>query len=198
MPNHPKLIEKIEEYLKTHLTKHRCEHVLSVRDQSVKLAKLHNINSDKSELAALLHDSLKEIPNNELLQYANEHGLLIDTYEEKNISLLHGKLAPFFAKNQFGIDDEVVNNAMRNHTTGSAVMGPVDKVLFVSDFCEPLRLYNEADSVRALAENDLEEAAFEVIKHKIKKNLSKNRIIHPDCFNAYNAMSQNRTKLNTQ
>ena len=89
MPSHPKLIEKIEEYLKTHLTKHRCEHVLSVRDQSVKLAKLHNINSDKAELAALLHDSLKEVPNNKLLQYAKEHGLLIDKYEEKNISITY-------------------------------------------------------------------------------------------------------------
>ena len=198
MPNPPKLIEKIEEYLKTHLTQHRCEHVLSVRDQAAKLANRHNINSDQSELAALLHDSLKEIPNDELLQYAKEQGFLIDKYEEKNISLLHGKLAPFFAKNQFGIDDEVVNNAMRKHTTGAAEMGSVDKVLFVADFCEPLRRHTESNAVRTLAEHDLETAAFEVIKHKIQKNLSKNRIIHPDSFKAYNAMAQNCTEGNLQ
>ena len=69
-------------------------------------------------------------------------------------------------------------------------MGPVDKVLFVADFCEPLRQYIEAETVRNLAERDLEAASFEVIKHKIRKNLSKNRIIHPESFNAYNTMAQ--------
>ena len=198
MPNPPKLIEKIEEHIKTHLTKHRCEHVLSVRDQAVKLANRHNINSNQAELAALLHDSLKEVPSNELLQYSKEQEFLMDKYEEKNIGLLHGKLAPFFAKNQFGIDDEVVNNAMRKHTTGTADMGLVDKVLFVADFCEPLRKHTEASAVRTLAEHDLDAAAFEVIKHKIRENLSKNRIIHPDSFKAYNAMAQNCTEGNLQ
>lgn len=190
MPNQTKLIARIEEHLKKELTANRFAHVLSVRDQARNLAKRYNIDSKKVELAALLHDSVKEFSDCELLKFAKEHEFLIDEYEHNNISLIHGKLAPFFAKNQFGINDEIVNNAMRKHTTGASKMGPVDKVLFVADFCEPLRQYPEAETVRNLAERDLEAASFEVIKYKIKKNLSKNRIIHPESFNAYNTMAQ--------
>ena len=190
MPNQTKLIARIEEHLKKDLTANRFAHVLSVRDQARNLAKRYNIDSKKVELAALLHDSVKEFSDCELLKFAKEHEFLIDEYEHNNIGLIHGKLAPFFAKNQFGINDEIVNNAMRKHTTGTSKMGPVDKVLFVADFCEPLRQYPEAETVRNLAERDLEAASFEVIKYKIKKNLSKNRIIHPESFNAYNTMAQ--------
>ena len=190
MLNQTKLIARIEEHLKKDLTANRFAHVLSVRDQARNLAKRYNMDSKKVEIAALLHDSLKEFSDCELLKFAKKHDFLIDEYEQDNISLIHGKLAPFFAKNQFGIDDEIVNSAMRKHTTGASKMGPVDKVLFVADFCEPLRQYSEAETVRNLAERDLEAASFEVIKHKIRKNLSKNRMIHPESFNAYNTMAQ--------
>ncbi len=65
MPNSPELINKIEAYLREHLTPYRCEHVLSVRDQAVSLAKRHGIDADQAELAALLHDCLKELSNEE-------------------------------------------------------------------------------------------------------------------------------------
>tara|TARA_Y100001960_G_C14608239_1_gene794397 strand:+ start:475 stop:1071 length:597 start_codon:yes stop_codon:yes gene_type:complete len=196
MPNSPKLIESIEKHLQANLSTHRYEHVLSVRDQAVKLAVRHNINPEQAELAALLHDCLKELSNDELLKYAKEHKFVFDQYEENNVSLLHGKLAPFMAKNQFGIDDEVVNNAMRKHTTGAIEMEPVDMILFVADFCEPLRPYAEAETVRALAEHDLEMATLEVMKCKIRKNLSKNRTIHPDSFDSYNSLIENHTRVN--
>ena len=134
MANPPVLIEKIESHLRENLTPYRCEHVLSVRDQAVSLARQHGINEDQAELAALLHDCLKELSNNELLQYADEHGLEIDEHERKNLSLLHGKVAPYFARSEFGVEDEVVFDAMRKHTTGAVEMGPVDTLLFVADF----------------------------------------------------------------
>ena len=193
MANPPELIEKIESHLRDHLTPYRCEHVLSVRGQAVSLARQHGINEDQAELAALLHDCLKELSNNELLQYADEHGLEIDEHERKNLSLLHGKVAPYFARSEFGVEDEVVFDAMRKHTTGAVEMSPVDTLLFVADFCEPLRPYAEALTVRTLAERDLEIAALEVVQCKIRKSLSKHRAIHPDSFHAYNAMVEKRT-----
>ena len=193
MPTSPELIEKIEAYLREHLTPYRCEHVLSVRDQAVSLAKRHGIDAYQSELAALLHDCLKELSNEELKNYADNNRLQPDDHEQKNLSLLHGKVAPFLAKSEFGVTDEVVFDAMRKHTTGAVEMSPVDTVLFVADFCEPLRPYAEALTVRTLAERDLEIAALEVVQCKIRKSLSKHRAIHPDSFHAYNAMVERRT-----
>ena len=193
MANALELIKKIESYLRENLTPYRCEHILSVRNQAVSLAKRHDINKDQVELAALLHDCLKELSHDKLLLYANEHGLEIDEHERKNLSLLHGKVAPFFARSEFGVDDEVVFAAIRKHTTGAVEMSPIDTVLFVADFCEPLRPYAEALTVRTLAERDLEIAALEVIQCKIRKSLAKHRTIHPDSFHAYNAMVERRT-----
>ena len=193
MANAPELIEKIEAHLRKHLTPYRCDHVLSVRGQAVSLAKRHGINEDQAELAALLHDCLKELSNDDLLTFATKNGLEIDHHEQKNLSLLHGKVAPFYAKEEFGVDDEIVFDAMRKHTTGAVEMSPVAMVLFVADFCEPLRPYAETLTVRTLAERDLEIAALEVVQCKIRKSLAKHRTIHPDSFHAYNAMVEKRT-----
>lgn len=193
MANAPELIEKIETHLREHLTPYRCTHVLSVRDQAMSLAKRHGINEDQAELAALLHDCLKELSNDDLLAFAARHRLEIDPHEQKNLSLLHGKVAPFYAKEEFGVNDEIVFDAMRKHTTGAVEMSPVAMVLFVADFCEPLRPYAEALTVRTLAERDLEIAALEVVQCKIRKSLVKHRTIHPDSFHAYNFMVEKRT-----
>ena len=66
-------------------------------------------------------------------------------------------------------------------------------MLFVADFCDPLRPYAEALTVRTLAERDLEIAALEVVQCKIRKSLSKHRAILPDSFHAYNAKVEKRT-----
>ena len=194
MANDPDQIARIEAYLSENLSPARFKHILGVRETAVALAKRHGIDPARAELAALLHDCAKERPDDELLALAKRHGLEADEHEQRTPGLLHGKVAPFVAAEQFAVGDETVFDAMRCHSTGAVEMGPLDQLLFVADFCEPNRPYTAAEEVRELAERDLEAAVLEVMQFKLRKTLLKKQPVHPDSFHAYNALLDKRTR----
>jgi|TARA_B100001971_G_scaffold130993_1_gene120908 predicted HD superfamily hydrolase involved in NAD metabolism len=194
MTNDPDQIARIETYLSENLSPARFRHVMGVREVALTLAKRHGIDEAQAELAALLHDCVKERPNDELLGLAKRHGLQVDKHEQQMPDLLHGKVAPFVAAERFGVNDETVFDATRCHSTGAVEMGPLDQVLFVADFCEPSRPYTAAQDVRELAERDLEAAVLEVMQFKLRKTLLKKQPVHPDSFHAYNAWVDKRSR----
>ena len=196
MTNDPDQIARIETYLSENLSPARFRHVMGVREVALTLAKRHGVDEAQAELAALLHDCVKERPNDELLGLAKRHGLQVDKHEQQMPDLLHGKVAPFVAAERFGVNDETVFDATRCHSTGAVEMGPLDQVLFVADFCEPSRPYTAAQDVRELAERDLEAAVLEVMQFKLRKTLLKKQPIHPDSFHAYNALLNKRNLNN--
>ena len=194
MTNDPDQIARIEAYLSENLSPARFRHVMGVREVALTLAKRHGIDPAQAELAALLHDSVKERPDDELLALAKRNGLEADEHEQQPPGLLHGKVAPIDAAEQFGVNDETVFDAMRCHSTGAVEMGPLDQLLFVADFCEPSRPYTAAQDVRELAERDLEAAVLEVMQFKLRKTLLKKQPVHPDSFHAYNAWVDKRSR----
>jgi predicted HD superfamily hydrolase involved in NAD metabolism len=194
MTNDPDQIARIETYLSENLSPARFRHVMGVREVALTLAKRHGVDEAQAELAALLHDCVKERPNDELLGLAKRHGLQVDKHEQQMPDLLHGKVAPFVAAERFGVNDETVFDATRCHSTGAVEMGPLDQVLFVADFCEPSRPYTAAQDVRELAERDLEAAVLEVMQFKLRKTLLKKQPVHPDSFHAYNAWVDKRRR----
>ena len=196
MANDPDQIARIGAYLSDNLSPARLKHILGVRETAVALAKPLGIDTAQAELAALLHDCAKERPDDELVALAKCHGVEADEHEQHTPSLLHGKVAPFVAAEQFAIDDATVFDAIRCHSTGAVEMGPLDQLLFVADFCEPNRPYTAAEEVRELAECDLEAAVLEVMQFKLRKTLLKKQQVHPDSFHAYNALLNKRNLNN--
>ena len=194
MANDPDQIARIEAYLSDNLSPARLKHIFGVRETAVALAKLLGIDTAQAELAALLHDCAKERPDDELVALAKCHGVEADEHEQHTPSLLHGKVAPFVAAEQFAIDDSTVFDAIRCHSTGAVEMGPLDQLLFVADFCEPNRPYTAAAEVRELAGRDLEAATLEVMQFKLRKTLLKKQPVHPDSLHAYNALINKRTR----
>ena len=53
--------------------------------------------------------------------------------------LWHGPVGAIIARNEFGIEDEDILNAIRFHTTGRAGMSTLEKLIYVSDMIEPGR-----------------------------------------------------------
>jgi len=194
MANDINQLSRIEAYLRENLSPTRFKHVLGVRETAIALAKQHGIDDAQAELAALLHDCAKDRSDDELLASAKRHGLQVDEYEKQTPSLLHGKVAPFVAIEQFGVTDETVFDAVRCHSTGAVKMGPLDQLLFVADFCEPNRPYTAAHEVRDLAERNLEAAVLEVMQFKLRKTLLKKQPVHPNSFHAYNALIDKRNR----
>jgi predicted HD superfamily hydrolase involved in NAD metabolism len=185
----PKAVE-IEKYLKSKLTPERYTHVLSVRELALDLAKKYGANLRKVNLAALLHDCAKWMSNSELYEAAVNYGIQLDAIERLNPSLLHAIIGSTLAVLRFAVDDPEILSAIRTHTTGRSRMTRIDKILYVADFAEPKRPYEEADPVRKLAYHDLNRAVFEVSRYKIEHLLAKSALIHPNTIDAYNGALQ--------
>jgi len=188
--NDAALVAKIEEYLQAHLQEHRYQHVLGVREVAVDLAKRYQAAVYKANLAALLHDCAKWMSVPQLHEAVQRYGVQLDEIEQRNASLLHAPVGAAMAKAEFGVDDPEVLSAVQKHTTGGADMTCMDKIIYVADFSEPTRTYEEAKRVRELAYHNLDGAVFEVSLYKIQHLLEKRMPIHPNTIGAYNQALQ--------
>ena len=183
---HPKSIE-IQEYLSAKLSAKRFQHVLSVQEMAIDLARVHKADVWHANLAALLHDSAKWMSTERLYKEVERYKIRLDPVEKLNLSLLHSLVGVKLAIEKFEVTDLEILEAIRNHTTGSPSMGIISQVLYVADFAEPMRTHEDLHIVRKLAYTALERAVHHVARAQIEHLLQKGVIIHPNTLHTYNA-----------
>ena len=83
-------------------------------------------------------------------------------------------------RDELGIDDEDILNAIRYHTTGRAGMSLLEKVIFTADFTSEERTYSGVATMRKKSKKSLEEAML--YGYQFKRQLA----IHPDEVACYN------------
>lgn len=187
---HPKSVE-IQEYLSAKLSVERLQHVLSVQEMAVDLARAHKADVWHANLAALLHDSAKWMGAERLYREVERYGIRLDPIEKLNPSLLHSLVGAELARERFKVTECEVLEAIRSHTTGNPSMRLVSQVLYVADFAEPMRTYEAAHVVRKFAYTNLERAVHHVARAQIERLLKKGGMIHPNTLHTYNKMFAN-------
>lgn len=138
----------------------RFRHTLGVRKEAVRLSSLHGLPIQKAALAGLLHDCAKGMPVPVMAKIAEENGLMADTSLLSSGAMMHGPVGAYLAKEQFGVRDEEVLDAIRSHTVGRPGMTPLEMCIFVADATEENREdYDGLKEIRALSEYSLAAAA---------------------------------------
>ena len=173
------LIKNAENYARERLSDKRYAHSLRVAETIEHLAKLHGLDPERSRLAGLLHDTAREIGEEELLRVAEEDGLSVGDFERERPILLHGPVAAELAREDLGVDDGDVLDAVRVHTTGEPGMGPLALALLVADKIEPSREQPGVDDLRDLAPVSLRRAARAALEDSISYNERRDRPAHP-------------------
>ena len=153
----------------------RLLHTLNVGYLSVHLAEVFGCDKDKALLAGALHDCAKELPMEEQLELAKRYSG--DLFTERK--LLHSPAGATFAKEQFGIDDNEILDAICYHTTGRGDMTLLEKIVYLADKIEPARNYTDLTPIREAAEKDLESAMRMTAAAVREKFVSQGRDIHP-------------------
>ena len=171
--------DTVSTFARDRLSPERYTHVLGVADTAEHLATLHGLDSERSRLAALLHDAARELEPEGFLRMAEEWSLPLGEPERRSPKLLHGPVAAEMAKRELGIEDKEVLEAVRVHTTGRPGMGPLALVLYVADKIEPGRDYPSVEYLRELAEHDLRKAAAGVLRRVVAYNEERDRPTHP-------------------
>ena len=173
------LLEDAESYARERLSDKRYAHTLRVAETAERLAKLHGLGPERARLAGLLHDTAREIGKEELLRVAEEDGLPIGDFERERPILLHGPVAAKLAREDLGVEDGEILDAVQAHTTGEPGMGPLALALFVADKIEPDREQPGVEDLRELAPVSLHRAARVALEDSVSYNERRDRPAHP-------------------
>lgn len=171
---------EIYKMLRSNLSEKRYTHTMGVGEEAVNLAKAYNEDEDKAYIAALFHDSAKEIKDTKKLELCKEYGIKLDTIMKQQISLSHGFLGAEIARRFFRVEDKDILNAIRYHTTGRKNMSKLEKIIFVADVIEPNRKFNkDMQLLRTVAYKDLDKAVLICLKNVLELSMTKKVMFHP-------------------
>ena len=151
--------------LKKELDPERYAHTIGVAYMAAALAMRYETNVQQAQVAGLLHDCAKCIPNNKKIALCQKYNIQMTEIEIENPFLLHAKLGAFLAMDKYGITDKEITSAILNHTTGKPNMSLLDKIIFVADYIEPQRKKQpNLAEIRKLAFIDLDQALFRILE----------------------------------
>lgn len=177
--------EEYTQLLRERLSEYRFIHSVNVAAEAVELARLYGGDEEKAELAGLLHDIMKEAPAQEQLEYVKQL-VLPDAVMLASKKVWHAYAGAQYCKNELGICDEEVLNAIRYHTSARAGMSLLEKIIYVADYTGAERDYDDVEIMRSLSRRSLDEAMGYALAYTIRSLVQKRAPIHPDTLNAYN------------
>ncbi|HEY9894624.1 MAG TPA: bis(5'-nucleosyl)-tetraphosphatase (symmetrical) YqeK [Candidatus Sericytochromatia bacterium] len=174
------LRERILTWLRKNVPNSRLQHILRVEQMSADLAKRHQVDVAQAALAGLTHDLAKFFKPQCLLQMAQAEGLTIDPVELANPHLLHAAVGAIVARDEFGICDDAVLDAIRHHTLGCPGMSALSCIVFLADSLEPGRGDTpELEALRRLSQQDLHHAVWQTCDESLHHLLARSQQIHP-------------------
>jgi predicted HD superfamily hydrolase involved in NAD metabolism len=156
----------------------RFAHSLAVADESVLMGRLYGGDLVRLALAGLAHDGAKGLDAEKLLAIGEAGGLITDPAQRENPTLLHGPAAAWLAEREWGIDDPVVLEAIRLHTTGDAGMSLEACIVLMADLIEAGRDYDGVDILRRLCRKDLQAAMVEALEQTFEYLERKEMPVH--------------------
>lgn len=179
-------LEKIDKKLKKYIDEGRYIHTQGVMHTCACLAMVYDIDIATAQVAGLLHDCAKCIPNDKKIKMCIKHEIPMTEIETANPYLLHSKLGAYVANRKYHISDQEVLSAIRYHTTGRANMTTLEKIVFVADYIEPSRYKaKNLPIIRKMAFTNLDEAVYMILKDTLNYLKSNPKTIDTTTNDAY-------------
>jgi len=152
------------------LPERKAAHSLSVARMMLQIVPMLGLDVELGVTAGLLHDLCRTMSAEELLAKAKEYGLPINEVQAAHPMLLHGPVAAEECRRSLNILDEEVYEAIYFHTTGRPFIRAYGQALYLADFSEPLRKYDQAATARGiLAKDGFEKALLFAAEQKYKR-----------------------------
>jgi len=159
-------MNSINDYIKENYSEKRRIHTEGVRKTAFRLASRFGADLAKADTAALFHDMFRGRDAGTLNSYVERFGMPSRYLDNPNLS--HSKIAAEVMRQEYGIKDQDIFNAVSYHTTGRAGMSILEKVIFLADSIEPGRDYPGVKELRDTAEEDIDRACLENMDNTLK------------------------------
>lgn len=172
--------DKVLDWLRVNVNEHRLTHILGVEQMSRSLAQYHGLDPDQAAQAGLMHDLAKFFPPDKLLAMADQEGLELDEILRHTPHLIHADISAIVARDEFGVQDEVILEAIRNHTLGKPGMDKLSCVVFLADALEPNRGESEElQKLRQVSHHHLLKAVYKTCDYTLHHLINHQKTIHP-------------------
>ena len=162
----PMTLKQLRSEVRSRVDAKRYRHILGVEETAAKMAEMYGESVRKTRIAALLHDVTKCLKDADQLHLCEQYGIILDAVEQKNPKLLHAKTGAVVAREEFKASREICE-AVAWHTTGKPEMTLLEKIIYLADYIEPGRKFEEVHELRELAFKDLDLALLTGMKHSI-------------------------------
>ncbi len=155
--------KKLSEYPK------RLKHVYGVAETAVKLAKIYGLDEYKMMVAGLYHDYAK---------YDSIEMSLLNQEEKDIVSkypvMFHAYQASYLVQKDLNIKDDDIIGSIKHHVWGKPDMSAYEKILFISDYCEPNRDFLDTDKLYEMATKNLDLTVCRCMEISINDLLNRN------------------------
>ena len=155
------LYARLDEYVKTHVDEYRYKHIQGVVKAIEKYALKYGADVKKAKIAALFHDACKG----------------------QHLGLEHGKAAARIIREEFGVEDEEIINAIANHTVGRVGMSLLEKVIKLADLLEENRTYEDCPKIREYEEKQTDVNRTYLMLAKRQKEIILSKGLYYDTTN---------------
>lgn len=176
------LIDHLEKALKDK----RFQHVLRVEETAIKLAEQYGVDVEKASIAGLCHDYAKQRPDEDFIAEIKKKGLNPLLLDYGN-AIWHGVVGAELIKDELGIWDEDILNAVRHHTTGAPVMTKLEQVIYMADYIEPGRDFVGVKKARVITAANLQAGVAYQTKHTLAYLIENGKPVYPKTIDTYNA-----------
>lgn len=151
-----------EAMIKSYLSESRMAHSLRVAQTARELARHWQLDEARAYDAGLYHDIAKEQHPDRLKALGvSLPAELIALYEEYP-KIWHAFAGPIMLQQLSNINDNLILDAVKWHTTGKAAMAPLEKIIYVADYIEPGRHLELPRYAAELAIQNLDQTLYAI------------------------------------
>ena len=131
------------------LSGYRLKHTLGCEKAARMLAQKYGADEDKCAFAMLLHDITKELSTEEQVLLCHAYGIPVDGGDLLAPKTLHARTAAAQIPVEYpAFDDPLIVSAVRWHTTGHADMTLTEKLLYLADYIDASRTFQNCVILR--------------------------------------------------
>ena len=185
--------------IQKHISGKRLLHTYAVEKEIEHLGRIFGFNEKgilNLRASALLHDITKEIPTEKQIEFCKKRGIKVTSDDVKSPKLFHSLTGAYLSRELYpDIVDRTVFNAVRFHTSGRPNMTLFEKLLYLADYIEETRDFDDCVRLRKHFYSATEFTAEHLNKTlllsydmTIKNLIDEGKTIHPKTVSARNSL----------
>lgn len=163
------MLAELREAVKEHQTGKRYSHTLGVEREAVALGRLFLATEiNRLRAAALLHDITKIYDVEKQLKICKEFDIMLRAEDVAAPKLLHAKTGALVAGRDYSsyVDEEILD-AVRWHTTGREGMSVFEMLIYLADYIEDTRTFEDCVKLRQMFYTGIEEARTDAERKEV-------------------------------